>query len=484
MSVHVGALARGRFSSADAFIFTASTVTLGIIAPLVLLPPNPDVTLALCIVLGTTIYSASRLTTTMLAPGRSLLRLFFWSFAYVFLGLVAFAQIASGTYPQAVQPARSAVLEAAIIDAIFLVAFDVTWKLVTSRHTPKAPRRELTPGRVQALAIVAIAVSIYELYTHGGIESLIHNRQTFTAAFSPGTNGLGLINLPDKSGRSISVLLLSGPVFVAAYCFLVLRRKLGRPLGPLGMATVGWALFVSNPVAQPRQWSGTVIIALFLAWRGPLSRRWFLGFGYGVLFLLLVLYPFAGRFRFAPGGDQTVRSVPISEQFSELPDYDAFQQVASTVGFVHRNGFTFGEQIEASVLFWIPRKYWAGKPRDAGYLVGVDLGYGSTGNTNLSSPVPAEAYIDGGVPLVAVYGSLLGWVVRRADDYVSSTPGWSPIALLVPIMAAYQLIILRGPLLPTVGTNIALALLLVLVCKPTSTRDRSQDGEGPASSHA
>src|SRR4051812_4302059 len=138
------------------------------------------------------------------------------------------------------------VLDAAIIDAIFLVAFDVTWKLVTSHRVPNAPRRELALRRVQALAVIAIAVSVYEMQAHGGVGSLIHNRQSFTAAFSPGTNGLGLINLPDKSGRSISVLLLSGPVFVAAYCFLVLSRKHGRRLGILGVATVAWALFVSN----------------------------------------------------------------------------------------------------------------------------------------------------------------------------------------------------------------------------------------------
>jgi hypothetical protein len=473
MSVDVAApVARGSFSAADALILTTATLVLGCIAPLVLMPPSPDFTLALYILLATTIYSAGRLTMTMLGPDRSLARFFFWSFAYVFLGLVAVAQVTSNTFPQRIQPSEEMVLYAAVIDAVFLVAFDVAWKLVTSHRTPRAPRRELALPRVQALAVMAIIVSIYELYTHGGVSSLIHNRQTFTAAFSPGTNGLGLINLPDKSVRSVSVLLLSGPIFVAAYCFLVLSRKLDRGLGALGAFTVAWALFVSNPIAQPRQWSGTVIISLFLAWRGPLTRRWFIGFGCGVLFLLLVLYPLAGRFRFAPG-EQAVRTVSISKQFSELPDYDAFQQVASTVGYVDRNGFTNGEQIEASVLFWVPRKYWEGKPRDAGYLVGTDLGYASTGNTNLSSPMPAEAYIDGGVPLVVLYGTLLGWLVRRVDDYVASTPGWSPIALLVPIMAVYQLIILRGPLLPTVGTSIALALMLLLVCKPIAAREPS-----------
>jgi hypothetical protein len=406
----------------------------------------------------------------MLSSERSLARLFFWSFSYVFLGLVAVIQVASDRFPQRVQPSSANVLDAAIIDAIFLVAFDVVWKLVPRHRTPKAPRGELTWRRVQVLAIVAIAASAYEIRTHGGIGALIHNRQSFTAAFSPGTNGLGLINLPDKSGRSISVFLLSGPVFVAAYCFLVLSRKHGRRLTAWGAVTVAWALFVANPVSQPRQWSGTVFISLFLAWRGPLSRRWFIGFGFSVLFLLLVLYPFAGRlFRFAPGG-QTVRSASISKQFSDLPDYDAFQQLASTVGYVGRNGFTDGKQIAANALFWFPRKYWTSKPRDAGYMVGTDLGYASTGNTNLSSPMPAEAYIDGGLTLVVVYGSLVGWVVRRSDDYLASTLGPSPIALLVPIMAVYQLIILRGPLLPTVGTSIALASMLILVCKPINAR--------------
>lgn len=467
---NVGAASRWNFSLAEAFLFTASALTLGLIVPLALMPSSPHATLALFILLATTTYTACRLMSTMLGRDRSLARFFFWSFAYVFFGLVAVVQVASETFPQRVQPTMATVLDAAILDVIFMVAFDITWKLAPRHRTPRTARRELTLGRVQVLAVIAMAVSLYEIRTHGGVGSLIHNRQTFTAAFSPGTNGLGLINLPDKSGRSISVLLLGAPVFIAAYCFLVLRRKLNQRLGALGVLTVAWALFVSSPISQPRQWSGTVIISLFLAWRGPLSRRWFVGFGYGVLFILLVLYPFAGRlFRFAPGG-QTVPSVSVSKQFSELPDYDAFQQVASTIGYVDRNGFTDGKQIAANVLFWLPRKYWAGKPHDAGYVVGTDLGYASTGNTNLSSPMPAEAYIDGGVPLVVVYGVLVGWVVRRADDYLASTSGWSPFALLVPVMAVYQLIILRGPLLPTVGTSIALALMLVLVCKPINVR--------------
>ena len=101
----------------------------------------------------------------------------------------------------------------------------------------------------------------------------------------------------------------------------------------------------------------------------------------------------------------------------------------------------------------MPRSVWHGKPVDSGVRVGEWMGMR---NTNLSSPLWAELWLDFG-PFGMLLGFLLvGYACDRADRaYVRRTlddgrPG-NVLAVVVPLVAGYCFILLRGPLLQAAG---------------------------------
>jgi hypothetical protein len=92
--------------------------------------------------------------------------------------------------------------------------------------------------------------------------------------------------------------------------------------------------------------------------------------------------------------------------------------------------------------------------------------------SNLSAPLQAEAYIDGGISLVVVLfvalGCVTGWFERRASNAGALT---SYIALIVPIVAAYQVIMLRGSLLQSMSGFVTILVIVALCMKRRDAPD-------------
>lgn len=93
-------------------------------------------------------------------------------------------------------------------------------------------------------------------------------------------------------------------------------------------------------------------------------------------------------------------------------------------------------------------------------------------NFNLSSPLWTELWVDFGLPVVLVGFATLGYWARRADDWFLSARATSHdghvrvVEILIPLLAAYEFIVLRGPLLQAMLRLAA----LILVCSILSER--------------
>src|SRR5207237_9659590 len=129
--------------------------------------------------------------------------------------------------------------------------------------------------------------------------------------------------------------------------------------------------------------------------------------------------------------------------------------------YVERNGIDYGAHLLGPALFWVPRTFWPEKPRDTGIVLGEFEGYSFT---NLSAPLWIETYIAGGYILTLVAFTLIGIAWRRVDDQFALTREREPsvINLIVPLVAAYQMSVLRGSLL-TVSGRLAVIVVLPLV---------------------
>lgn len=101
----------------------------------------------------------------------------------------------------------------------------------------------------------------------------------------------------------------------------------------------------------------------------------------------------------------------VSEVFNTI-HYDAFINIAATIDYVKYEGFSYGEQLLSSLLFFVPRKLWFDKPISTGQLVGEHLidKYDFT-YSNLSNPMVSEGYINFGVVGVIFIAIALGYML-------------------------------------------------------------------------
>lgn len=157
-----------------------------------------------------------------------------------------------------------------------------------------------------------------------------------------------------------------------------------------------------------------------------------------------------------------------------LKDYDQIGMFANTITFSESGpGHFYGRQLAGSVFFAVPRSVWPGKPRDTGVMVGQWMG---TVNTNLSSPIWAELWLDFG-PLGMGAGLLaIGYAAARVDRRYAKratrrSPPGSLISVVVPLVAGYSFILLRGPLLQASGRVAIAAMCLALVATYRTDRN-------------
>jgi hypothetical protein len=183
---------------------------------------------------------------------------------------------------------------------------------------------------------------------------------------------------------------------------------------------------------------------------------------------LLVVFPYADTFRNTT--DIGAFDFQGVDPLVEKGDYDAFQQLLNAELYVAEEGHTFGRQALGTLLFWIPRRFWGDKPVHSGEIVSEAMGYS---HTNRAMPLWGEAFLDGGLPLVLLafvaYGFLSGalergFVVEHRDD--------SLIAVFVPVLAGYQLFLLRGALMSAFAYLVPIVALIAIATR----RARAETG--------
>lgn len=231
-------------------------------------------------------------------------------------------------------------------------------------------------------------------------------------------------------------------------------------------------LIVNNPISNPRYWFLTVMFAMLFTVFPVSAAMYRVALSMAVVIALLV-FPFADRFRYDEKNYKPVETTSFLEPMA-LKDYDQIGMFANTITFSESGpGHSYGRQLAGSVFFAVPRSVWSGKPRDTGVMVGQWMG---TVNTNLSSPIWAELWIDFG-PLGMGAGLLgMGYASARVDRRYAkrarrSSPPGSLISTVVPLVAGYSFILLRGPLLQASGRIAIAGICLALVA--TYRQDRA-----------
>jgi hypothetical protein len=434
-----------------------------------------------------TVYSAAHLAALIREARDALIRLTFWLYVYLWLGLAASAQIVSNTFPipfQSFGPELQAEAMAAAI--VGMVAYDVG-SLVGRRSRFTSPlaatldRLTFDPRRVWSLAFIGILYTLYAT-ARDGLAVRFSSRETATnAVFRPAV-GQRVDLIQNKAAHLIQIFLLWGPAFLALYLLIYLYRsdragaevpadsrwwftslRARRLIGALILANV----LANNPQTNPRYRFGGLMIALAVAFWPTSSKSRFRFGALALLGLTIVVFPYAAVFRY------NTRSVnfnePLSRQLATSPDYGMYQQQLNGFIYARTHGHTAGRQLAGAVFSPVPRIFWANKPIDTGNLIlRSDI-------INASADLWTEAQVDFGVAGVIVVLFAYGYVCRAFEDAYRERDQRraTVIGAAVPLFAAFQVFLLRGSLQPAFGELAPIAVVFLCCLRRLPVTDRA-----------
>lgn len=457
----------GSQSSSAPVVGVATAVGLGGLAPLLLIlmtpstgyPAWPGAVLIMVI-------SGLRFAWIVSSKQRHLFEMTTWLFVYVFLGTAPLVQLRlavdPSTTPDIYHELDDTTVALVCTGAIALM----TGSFIAARKEtrPRAEPREISHTKVRILAIVSLAIGAAYIALVG-LGAVLGSRADLSLARAAVWSDPTINNLVQGA---VSMSLL-----VSVVAQLQVRREsklngMKTPILLLGASFV--TLFVCvNPLSSPRYVFGTVLLGVLAALGiyGTLGR--YRAVSLGAVIALIVLFPLADLFRMTLDSEFQFENPLVGLVGG---DFDSFAQINNAVLFVERSGITWGNQLLGALLFFVPRSVWPGKAVDTGVLLAESREYGFT---NLSAPLWAELYINGGWVLLILGMALVGFTLRRwdeaADDYISKTAIPPILSCIAPF---YLLIILRGSLLQSLAY-----IAVVLACTLFVTRRR----ERPRISH-
>jgi len=410
----------------------------------------------------------------------------FWSFCYVWMGLAPLGQAMVGRGPYGTYITEATEFPSCELVLAGMAAWHIGYALFWSqrRHleaTKTAVNRSggersmraasISKKRVVSVSLLAIWLTPFLLAVQGGLFSNWTTREGRSDELAEA--GLGV-----ASDGSILRTILPAVAVVLPFvaCLIIVRyfqanpgvwRRPGWIALASGVAAV--TLLSSSPTGSSRFWFGTVAIGLVTSLRPfnkPNGRAFVI---ISVIVSLVVIFPYADLFR----RDQvSLQLKSISDPLQNKLDYDAASQI--TNGMIARDELgvsTNGRQMLGAALILVPRSIWHGKPETTGVIIAKSNDFSFT---NMSSPLWIEGYMDFGVPgtlaLLLLAGIASGALDRRYWFEIAWSRG-SPtlIQVIVPPVAAYSYILLRGSLIGTLPSGVLLVALSVFVLRKGKT---------------
>lgn len=386
---------------------------------------------------------------------------FHWLFYLVFFFLAPLQQYCNGYWPWSLIAADSELLVTNYILFGWGICFNVGLLWGGSRKSNSFPSHasrdeglQLSDARLVVLIIMSVACAGYLIATTG-FESLLSR----AAQDGDTTNTLGLIN---------SVVMRAIPLFCLV-AFLIRYAETRSGVFGLLVSTMS-VLITCFPTGSARFLVAGVYLGLILLLLEYLKCP--KGFTSLVVIVgIVVAFPVIDLFRYYPFG--TAVSKLISNPFGSLSNgflsgnFDAYSMIIQVEHYVSSFGHTNGLQILGALLFFVPRTIWPGKPTITGPM--VFEAFNKT-FTNVSTSIPAEAYIDFGVAGVLFVGFFLGLICSKVD-----TAYWSACAkerlsfirLYYPFLLPLSFFTMRGSLMAgfpyVVGFGVVCAALVKLL---------------------
>ncbi len=422
------------------------------------------------------LYSSVRLGMFAVGGQKKIVSMTFWIYVYIFLGLSSVLQLAARQFPAQGYFTEKSVLFTFLIILVGLFSYEMGRLLAMSKLPDLFPpitkpntSRIIDPNRTIFFSIVALIVITLLIVWMGGLRIILiprHERFLELMALTQGDS---------QAKFQMVSSLLRIPQFVGAIFLGALwqRSRKSLPCSRINIFSkflflilIVVTLLVNNPVSTPRYWIGTIIFSfvfIFLRWR---RQRSFSVWVIIIILSFIFVFPVADAFRNTsfPDFNALISSISAGDQFIKKGDFDSFMQINNTFEYVEKRGVTYGRQLIGTMLFWVPRSVWVNKPISSGKLVVENMGYEYT---NLSCPLWAEAYLDGGLPGIFVVFVIYGFLTFKLEKQYLKHHQFDVTLLnaFVPFFSGYQIFVLRGALMPAFAYFLPVLLVMVLMTK-------------------
>jgi tryptophan-rich sensory protein len=457
----------------------------GVVAPTALVQATPPATDRLWVAaLGFCVLAAARFAWIVGDGRRRLYEMTFWIYSYSFLGLAPLVQSRTRVWPGTTPDGDwSYTTKAMTVVVVGTLAFLVGVLIAERRgHQPGKPFLHL-PSIVLLNRRVVYGVAAFSLIANLYFLSQTQIIQFTQSRYDP---NVSFKDMETAASTGTIVQSLAAMSLLVAFVALVRERQLSKSglqkgiSGAVAPTTVGLVLTIIvglsllntlNPISNARYIAGTALLASATVLGLVATRRRFRILAVSFLMGLVFVFPFADAFRYSLQGE--FKSSGVVESLNS-PDFDSFAQINNAVLYVDRSGPTDGKQLLGVVAFWVPRRLWPEKPVDTGIFIARDRGYEFD---NLSAPLWAELYINGGWVLLILAMGAFGAIVSRLDartDHDLRTRG--TLGILACILPFYLMILLRGSLLQAMSYLTLIVFFTVVVSLKAVRGHKSEEG--------
>lgn len=264
--------------------------------------------------------------------------------------------------------------------------------------------------------------------------------------------------------RELILASLKSLSFGAIFYLLAFKSKVNSFMWIIYFLLSSILFFIINyPLALPRFIFFSYIIVIFCFYIPPSLKSKFLVltiFGLGIT----TIFPY---FSYITRGDMDNEfSINMLEYYQSSGDFDGFQSIINAVVYVEKYGYTFGSQIISSIFSFVPRSIWNSKSEPTGAISASAAGYDYI---NISSPLPAEFYIDFGIFGVILFSLIFGYFLRFFDQKSLNGNKINLNFIISVLLISLIPIISRGSLLAILNSIYAeifvFALLYFLIFK-------------------
>jgi len=406
-----------------------------------------------------TAIAGARFAWLIVVPERRLYEMATWLFFYVFLGIAPMVQIREGIDPDTTRNLSHEYDLAAVAVVIVAEVALLIGLTVRARDSIEhaAPKRVVDRTRtvLYSFAVVGAALAYAALIGF----SVLFAPRTVRGAAAAQAVGDDVVGTVIRGFVTFGLLIA---VIAQIYNWRERRESdQNRTLFLIVVSIAVLALMV-NPIASPRYVFGVVALGLVGAFGAYSTLRRYRVVSISAVAGIMLLFPVLDSFRHEAGKIESID--PIGAFLTG--DFDAFAQIVNTLEHVATHGLSYGYQLLGVPLFWVPRSVWPSKPVDTGILLAETKGYWFT---NLSAPLPAELFINGGWVLLIIGMIAFGFLVRRLDRGSQIAGGSGFPSMLGCVVPFYLLLLLRGSLLQSMANLAVILVSWFLVTRPSGS---------------